>query len=145
MDVYILKKVLLEEFMATDPPPTDGEVHSFVRGMTWLEEALSDPKDTEQLLNDYMPVDMQNQMIREQLAGVKDLMAEVEMLRKENKGLSEVIENFHNLSNAEKRQIRMDRDIQAIREEMAKLNQEKDFWCSKAAKLELERMKSSKQ
>lgn len=145
MDVYILKNVLLEEFMATDPPPTDSEAQSFIKGMTWLEEALSDPKDTEQLLNDYMPLDIQNQMIREQLAGVKDLMAEVEGLRKENKGLSEVIENFYTLSNAEKRQIRMDKEIQTIREEMAKLNQEKDFWCSRAAMLELERMKSSKQ
>ena len=144
MDIYILKKVLLEEFMATDPPPTDNEAKCFIKGMTWLEEALSDPEETEQLLNEYMPVDMQNQMVREQLAGVKDLIAEVEMLRKENKGLNEVIDNFHTLSNAEKRQIRMDKSIQAIREEMVKLNQEKDFWCSKAAQLELERIKTSK-
>lgn len=143
MDIYILKKVLLEEFMATDPPPTDNEVNCFIKGMTWLEEALSDPKGTEDILNEYMPLDMQNQMIREQLVGVKELLIEVEQLKKENKGLNEVIENFYTLSNAEKRQIRMDRSIQAIREEMAKINSEKEFWCNKAAMLELQRIKSN--
>ena len=144
MDIYILKKVLLEEFTATDPSPTDEEIKAFIKGMTWLEEALSDPKGTEDVLNEYMPLDMQNQIIREQLVGVKELLAEVEQLKKENKGLNEVIENFHTLSNSEKRQIRMDRSIQAIREEMAKINHEKEFWCHKASMLELEKMNSNK-
>lgn len=141
MDIYITKNMLLEEYMASDPPPTDEEIKSFIKGMTWLEEALSDPEETEEALNDYMPADMETRNLRKELAGVRDLMAEVEQLRSANQGLNNIIENYYTLSASEKRQMRMNHEIQLIREEMARISADRDFWRSRAARLELERQK----
>lgn len=140
MDKSAVKDMLMAEFMENNPTPE--EQRSFYLGMVYMEEALYNPEDTDERLNDYVPQKLINKYLQIELEGVKDLVALNEKLKSEINGLKNILKNNEYLSKAEIRELRKNKEYQRVVDELAAYRRHCDFWCEMAAKSMLkEKMK----
>ena len=118
----VLKEMLLKEYRQENPSSEQEDAFWF--GMEDFEGALLD-RNTEERLNDFLPVRIDNDYLREQLKGAMKILAENDELRRLNEGLNRKILNDSGLSKAEISQLKKDTEYIRISEELKKCRAEK--------------------
>lgn len=117
-----LKDMLMKEYM--EKPSSTEMQDAFWFGMEDFENALLD-KSTEERLNDFLPVRLTNEYLREQLIGAQQILAENDELRRLNEGLKRKIQNDSVLSKSEISQLKKETEYIRINEELKMLRAEK--------------------
>lgn len=117
-----LKEKLLDEYQ--QERPSEKMQDAFWFGMLDFEESLLS-NNTEERLNEYLPVRTDNAYLREQLAGAKVILAENDELRRLNEGFKKKIENDSNLSKAELFKLKKEVEYIRMQEELKKFRAEK--------------------
>ena len=117
-----LKEMLMEEYDAENPEQERADAFWF--GMQDLEAAITGDT-TEERLNDYLPVRISNEYLKEQLLGCRQIISENEELRKANRGYKRKIENDMTLSKSEISQLKKENEYIRLTEELKKCRAEK--------------------
>lgn len=117
-----LKEALMEEYLAENPGQEGSD--AFWYGLQDMEAAVTDTS-TEDRLNDFLPVRVMNEYLKEQLIGCRHIISENEELRKANNGFKRKIENDMTLSKSEISQLKKENEYIRLTDELKKCRAEK--------------------
>ena len=120
-----IKNMLLDEYKQIEADPD--KISAFLTGMTWFEDALTED-DTEERLNEFLPLRISNEYLRKQLVDVQVIIAQNEKYKSLYEGMKNKMDNMCCLSNKELSKLRMDMEFQNVRKELSQYRRYRDLY-----------------
>lgn len=120
-----IKKMLFDEFMENNP--TIEMQNSFITGMTWFEQAITE-KETREDLYDFLPIRIKYDNLKEQLSLVQDLSEKYEEMKKNYEGMKATLENMYRMPKTELMKVKREKEYQNLYEELRRLRIYKDLY-----------------
>ena len=120
-----IKRMLFDEFMENNP--TIEMQNSFITGMTWFEQAITE-KETREDLYDFLPIRIKYDNLKEQLSLVQDLSEKYEEMKKNYEGMKATLENMYRMPKTELMKVKREKEYQNLYEELRRLRIYKDLY-----------------
>lgn len=120
-----IKRMLFDEFMQSNP--TIEMQNSFITGMTWFEQAITE-KETREDLYDFLPIRIKYDNLKEQLILVQDLSEKYEEMKKNYEGMKATLENMYRMPKSELMKVKREKEYQNLYEELRRLRIYKDLY-----------------
>ena len=120
-----IKRMLFDEFMESNP--TNEMQNSFITGMTWFEQAITE-KETREDLYDFLPIRIKYDNLKEQLSLVQDLSEKYEEMKKNYEGMKATLENMYRMPKTELMKVKREKEYQNLYEELRRLRIYKDLY-----------------
>ena len=124
-DFSDIKRMLFDEFMESNP--TIEMQNSFITGMTWFEQAITD-KETREDLYDFLPIRIKYDNLKEQLLLVQDLSEKYEEMKKIYEVMKATLDNMYRMPKTELMKVKREKEYQNLYEELRRLRIYKDLY-----------------
>lgn len=124
-DFSDIKRMLFDEFMESNP--TIEMQNSFITGMTWFEQAITE-KETSEDLYDFLPIRIKYDNLKEQLLLVQDLSEKYEEMKKNYEGMKATLDNMYRMPKTELMKVKREKEYQNLYEELRRLRIYKDLY-----------------
>ena len=124
-DFSDIKRMLYDEFMQSNP--TEEMQKSFITGMTWFEQAITE-KETREDLYDFLPIRIKYDNLKEQLLIVQDLSEKYEEMKKSYEGMKATLNNMYKMPKTELMKVKREKEYQNLYDELRRLRIYKDLY-----------------
>ena len=124
-DFSDIKRMLYDEFMQSNP--TAEMQKSFITGMTWFEQAITE-KETREDLYDFLPIRIKYDNLKEQLLIVQDLSEKYEEMKKSYEGMKATLNNMYKMPKTELMKVKREKEYQNLYDELRRLRIYKDLY-----------------